>query len=280
MKADIEILPWPRCVHGEGITFNADKSLCYWVDIIGQKLFMCSMARGVVTSFVAPTQIGFVLPITDDQLLCGLVSGLAYFYPRTEEWVELGDPAPQYPNNRFNDAKMDAAGVVWANTMDQDVLAPTGQFLRCVLKKNKVAEYQLLDDGFVIGNGPTWSLDGRVIYHAETEKNCIYAYDVSADGMSLSQKRLFYRHTESTMGPDGMRTDKQGRVWVAMAHGGKIIIISPAGEWVDEIKLPVTFPTALAFVDDACQTCLVTCSQLDGLDGDPHAGAILRVQIT
>jgi D-xylonolactonase len=278
MEPIIEILPWPRALHGEGITFNSNRSVCYWVDITGQKLFVCSMADNVVKSFSAPTQVGFVIPLSDDQLLCGLASGLAYFFPQSEQWIDLGDPAPQFPNNRFNDAKIDKQGVIWANTMDQDAAAPNGQFLRCVLTGNDSVEYHLLDEGFLIGNGPTWSLNGDVIYHAETEKNSIFAYDVSSSGAYLSNKRLFYRHSESGMGPDGMRTDGSGNVWVAMAHGGKIIVISPTGELVDDIKLPVRFPTSLTFTASDCREFLVTSSQIDGLGDDSHAGQVLRVR--
>ncbi len=46
------------------------------------------------------------------------------------------------------------------------------------------------DAGYVITNGPTESPDGRTLYHTDTLKKIIYAFDKAPDG-ALSKRRIF-----------------------------------------------------------------------------------------
>jgi sugar lactone lactonase YvrE len=47
-----------------------------------------------------------------------------------------------------------------------------------------------VDSGIAITNGPSFSPDGRILYHTDTVKRTIYAFDVADDG-SRSGKRGF-----------------------------------------------------------------------------------------
>lgn len=276
----IVALKTPPCVHGEGITFNSQQTQLYWVDIIGQKIIAYDVQQQTAESYPMPEQIGFAIPLDDQTLLCGLERGLAYFDLLTSKLSWLRGPEPELLNNRFNDAKLDSQGRLWANTMDKQAKAISGALYCCSFQGRDSVDYKRVDQGFAIGNGPTWSADSKLLYHAETEKNAIFCFDFNAVTAELSNKRLFYQHHESGMGPDGMRTDAQGCVWVAMAHGAKVLQLSVKGQLLREVQLPASFPTSLVFVDKACTKFYVTTSQLDQLDGDSLAGLTLYVDLS
>ena len=284
MRHIITTLEAPAAVHGEGICYEVHTDTLFWVDILGKKIFKYQRATQECQCFAMPEQIGFAIPMLERgqcwRLLCGLESGLAWFDLKLQQLHWLGNPEPDLPGNRFNDAKLDNYGRLWANTMDKNAQQVSGALYRCTLTDdNKQAECLRVDQGFKIGNGPTWSLLYDKMYHAETEKNQIFCYDFDAESGEVSNKQLFYTHHEAGMGPDGMQTDANGNVWVAMAHGGKLLQISPQGELMQEIALPTRFPTALTFLDSASTHMVVTTSQLDGVKQDPQAGLCLEVKL-
>jgi gluconolactonase len=94
-------------------------------------------------------------------------------------------------------------------------------------------------------NGIGISPDGKTLYVDETVGNCILKFTVNADG-SLGQRSNFAllnvltpnKHDSWWLGPDSMKLDGKGNLYVAQWFGGKILKISPAG------KLLHVFPIA------------------------------------
>src|SRR3546814_15383856 len=52
--------------------------------------------------------------------------GLAFITPGTMMLETIGQPEPDYPDNRFNDAKADDQGRIWPGTMDAGEREATG----------------------------------------------------------------------------------------------------------------------------------------------------------
>lgn len=275
---EVSILEGPACQHGEGIHLDREQQILTWVDILGKKLLRYELKHSQIHVFDMPQQIGFAIPQTDGSYICGLESGLGRFDYQTQQLIWLGDPEPDLPHNRFNDGKQDLQGRIWANTMDIDAKEVTGS-LYCCTFESTAATYQQVDAGFAIGNGPAWSPDYRYLYHAETEKNSVFRFEFDQLTGQISNKTLWYKHHEPGMGPDGMQTDTQGHVWIAMAHGAKLIQVSAAGDLLQQINLPTHFPTSLCFSDADCRQLYVTTSQLDPVAGDAMAGHTLSIQL-
>lgn len=278
MDATISTLHIPKGIHYEGMHHDPLYQRLVWVDILGKTLCLLDMKTDSFSAYDMPSMIGFALPQGKDEFLCGLETGLALYNTTTQQCTTLGDPEPQYPNSRFNDGKSDPLGRIWANTMDIDANHPVGHLYRCDLNQTAPASYQSVDSGFTIGNGPTWSADGRILYHAETCKGCVFAFDFDLEKGTIHNKRLFYDHQDKSMAPDGMQTDSAGNLWIAMAHGSQVIKVSPEGKLVDQIALPTTFPTSLASIDDDYRCLYITTSQLDDIAGDELAGCILKAE--
>ena len=86
-------------------------------------------------------------------------------------------------------------------------------------------------------NGIGVSPDQKTLYVSETVGNCILKFTINADG-SLSHRSNFAllnllagtRVESWWLGPDSMKIDSKGNIYVAQWFGGKILKISPAGK--------------------------------------------------
>jgi gluconolactonase len=89
-------------------------------------------------------------------------------------------------------------------------------------------------------NGVALSPDGKILYVANTDEKNIRAYDLDRNGQASNERVAV---TDLPAGPDGIRTDAKGNLYVA-ARG--VVIYSPAGQLLGKISPPVN-PRNLAF---------------------------------
>jgi len=86
-------------------------------------------------------------------------------------------------------------------------------------------------------NGIGVSPDGKTLYVSEMVGNTILKFTVNADG-SLSQRSNFAlltllvpnKNASAWLGPDSMKVDRKGNIYVAQWFGGKILKLSPEGK--------------------------------------------------
>ena len=86
-------------------------------------------------------------------------------------------------------------------------------------------------------NGIGVSPDQRILYVSETVGNCILKFKINPDG-SLSDRANFAllnlltknRVDSWWLGPDSMKIDRKGNIYVAQWSGGKVLKISPEGK--------------------------------------------------
>jgi gluconolactonase len=93
-------------------------------------------------------------------------------------------------------------------------------------------------------NGLCFSPDESILYVVESRgvpNRKILAYDVSADGRKISNKRV---HIDAGPGgtPDGMRSDVDGNLWCGWGMGTEeldgVLIFAPDGAKIGRIALP------------------------------------------
>src|SRR5690606_162039 len=97
---------------------------------------------------------------------------------------------------------------------------------------------RVADRGYLVTNGPTFSPDGRTLYHTDTLRKEIYAFDCAEDG-SLSNKRLFVRIEDGAGYPDGPVMDAEGYLWTGLFGGWEVRRYSPAAKLVQTVRFPV-----------------------------------------
>jgi gluconolactonase len=107
---------------------------------------------------------------------------------------------------------------------------------------------RLLADDFEKPNGLAFSPGERILYVCDTGRYHIRAFDVELDGsLRIGSSRVFARLDPGQPGgPDGMKVDKSGRVYVAAALG--IWVFERDGSLLGILSLPAR-PSNLAWCD-------------------------------
>ncbi|HYJ82705.1 MAG TPA: SMP-30/gluconolactonase/LRE family protein [Allosphingosinicella sp.] len=238
---------------GEGpVWVERDRAL-WFTDIKGRRVHRYDPATGGRQTWVAPEQVGFVLPARDGGFIAGLMSGLHRFDESTGRFTLIAEIEPERPNNRLNDGVVDPAGRLWFGTMDNGENAKTGAFYR--FERGAVAATGL--DGIAITNGPALSPDGRTLYFVDTRAGTIGSAEVGEDG-SLGPARPFARIDPAEGHPDGPSVDSEGFVWVGLYAGWEARRYSPAGELAERVRFPVANITKIAFGGDDLRTAYAT----------------------
>jgi len=284
--AEVECV-WPaRAILGEGCCWDPRTNRVFWVDIEGARLYALSVGQGSRQMWTLPCRLGSVavptphwLPPVDlgpDPLLaCGDL-GLMWLGLRGPD-VEarpIANPEGHLPGNRFNDGKMGPDGRYWAGTMDQFEARASGS-LYAFSNDGSVTR---LDSGYRVTNGPAFSPDGRVVYHADSALRVVYAFDLAPRGL-IENKHVLVQFAPGEGCPDGMTTDAQGNLWIAIWDGSRIEKISAQGERIGHIQMPTSRVTSCAFIDPNETVMYVTSARVGLPDTDRLAGGLLKVTL-
>jgi gluconolactonase len=100
-------------------------------------------------------------------------------------------------------------------------------------------------------NGIALSLNGRILYVANSDDRNVRAYDVDRNG-AVSNERVVVSNIAGV--PDGIRTDEKGNIYVT-AKG--VAVYTPEGKLLHNIELSET-PANCAFGDADFQTLYIT----------------------
>ncbi len=237
---------------GEGPLWQARTRTVYFVDIKGRRIHRCAEDGTQRRTWTAPQQIGFIVPLAGGDFACGLQDGLYRFSDAGGEFSLIRNVERDIPANRFNDGFVDPQGGLWFGSMDDDECRASGSLYRL----GQAGDVRILDRDYAITNGPAMSPDGKTLYHTDTLKKQVFAFDVMPDA-SLARKRPFAT-IQGSGHPDGMAVDAAGFVWIALFGGGRIERYSASGEHVTSVAFPCSNVTKLAFGGDDLRTVYVT----------------------
>jgi sugar lactone lactonase YvrE len=262
---------------GEGPLWSARDQALYWTNIKIKKLNRYRLADGATHSWDMPDTIGWAVERRDKP---GFVIGLAHAIVEVTldpfKLVRRCEIETDRPGNRLNDAKVDPAGRVWFGTMHDREQENSGAFYRL----DPDFSVHQVDRGYIVANGPTFSPDGKVVYHTDSSTREVFQFDVRPDG-SLSGKRVFALFSEEEGYPDGMTTDREGCVWVAHWGGSRITRFRPDGTRDRVIPFPVSQVTSCAFGGDRLDRMFVTSARIGlseaQLAKEPLAGGLFEI---
>lgn len=99
------------------------------------------------------------------------------------------------------------------------------------------AQWIEVADALNFANGLAVSPDGRILYVAESIGNSVIKFAIQADGRLTDRANFALLHVltpdkikSAFIGPDGIRVDRAGTLYVAQYNGGKVLKISPSGK--------------------------------------------------
>lgn len=273
--AQIDVAVDIRCRLGECPRWRAEEKALYFVDIALSRLHRWDGAELRTRQFGQPAGC-FAFRRGG-----GLVLAMATGFHRLDD---VSDPAPKPFGEqilavddelRFNDGRCDAQGRFWAGTVNTAKSKPNATLYRLG------ADGQIMpmaNDGLTL-NGVAMSPDGRTLYLADTPRHLIFAFDLDATSGALANRRVFHQFPQGEGRPDGGSVDAEGCYWSALYAGGRVVRLSPKGELLQEIALPVRRPTMIAFGGEDLKTAYVTSARLADDEEGSLDGAVLSFAV-
>jgi len=241
-------LDLPRCKVGEGPVWDVAEQALYYIDILEKKVFRWDPANGDHTAWDVPDMIGSMAlrgsGQKPDGAILALVSGIHTLDFATGAVEPLALMHPANPELQLADGKVDRRGRFIFGTSHRAMKEPAGG----LWSLDTDGTLRQLDGDIHLGNGPCFSPDDKVLYHADSIRHMIYAYDYDIETGTASNRREFFETSAYGPIPDGATVDEDGNIWVAICEGGVVLCLSPAGEVLREVKFPTNIPASCMFM--------------------------------
>ena len=251
---------------GESPCWDADAQALNWIDALSGTLWRLKLEAGEPERHLLPAPVGSIAPCRGEAVVAALRNSFARYDFATRTLEHLARIPIDDSKVRFNDGKCDPAGHFLAGTMHID--RPPGEAVAGGLYRLRAdARLEQLADDIGFANGPCFSLDGRVLYLADSLERIIWAYDYDADG-PLRNKRAFAETHAFDAGPDGATVDAQGFLWTVLTRAARLARFAPDGRLDRLIDLPVSYPTSICFggprLEDMYLTSISRSARLEG----------------
>jgi sugar lactone lactonase YvrE len=276
----VDLLLDARAELGESPRWSAAEACLYWVDIAAQRVHRFDPATGENRTRAFAEPVGCIAPRVGGGLILGMRHGAAVI----DEWGgdvrAFGAPfLGDLPGYRCNDACTDASGNWWIGSVDEAKATHDAALYRI----DPGGGVTRIMGGMTTCNGAAFSPDGRTFYHANTPTHAIRAFDHNPATSTLGPPRLFRQFDHGKGRPDGAAVDAEGCLWSALFDGGRIVRLSPAGERLATIDLPVSRPTMIGFGGSDARTAFVTSARkgltAEQLAREPHAGGLFTFRV-
>lgn len=272
------ILP-AGAVVGEGPSWDVRHGVLRWVDAAAPSIHSFDPATGQATSARMPYLVSAVLPASDGKCVVLSQHGLEHYDPDTHALKPLFDPERHLPGNRFNDAKTDHHGRVWAGTMSLDASMPTGSLYRF----DSTHEAKAVDSGFQVSNGLDWSPDRKHFYFVDTALHTVFRYQFDDASGEIGKREVFLQFKPADGKPDGICVDSQGNIWVALWDGWRVACFGPDGKLLREVDMPVPRPTSCCLGGPDRRTLFITSASIrlpaSVLAEAPLSGGLFSIEV-
>jgi sugar lactone lactonase YvrE len=247
---------------GESPMWHPQQQRLYYCDIPGRKLHRFDPLSQALEHWDFDTEVASIAPMQGGALLLAARDGLWSFDPASGARTLLAEPPYEPAKERFNDGKCDPQGRFWVGTIYEPRDPPLAS-LHCY----SAGTLRRMADGITVSNGLAWSPNGRTMYWSDTKAHTIYALDFDpASGR-----------------PDGAAVDAEGCYWAAMFEGQRLLRLSPDGELLREVRLPVRCATMPCFGGPQLKTIYITTARENRpaaeLAEQPFAGCVLALDV-
>jgi sugar lactone lactonase YvrE len=256
---------------GEGAVWDDRCRRLIWVDI----------ERGVLHAFDPETgrdearelgrPIGVAVPRSAGGFAVAIREGFALLdgfeaEPRLVAGVDGDVPV------RMNDGRCDSLGRFWAGSMGLEAEPGAGALYRL----DPDHRLHRVLDGVTISNGIDWSPDDRRMYYVDSATQRVDAFDFDRHTGAIANRRPFASIPPDDGEPDGICVDRDGRVWVALWGGARVLCHAPDGRLLGQVTVPVSRVTSCAFGGPRLADLFVTTARADARAEEPAAGGLFR----
>jgi gluconolactonase len=195
----------------EGSAVNA-KGEIFFNDVPNSKTYKVDL-NGQVSIFLTDSQKGDGQAFGPDGRLYAVASGAEQIIAYEPD----GKPTVVASGFRGNDIVVKSDGGIFVTQPGWDGKSPSQIWFISPKGEKKV-----VDVGLRFSNGLTLSPDQTLLYVADSRTHWVYSYQVGADGALVHKQKYYHLHVPDSAddsGADGMRVDRNGRLWVATRSG-------------------------------------------------------------
>ena len=274
----VELIADVRRQNSEGPHWDPRTGLLYFVAIPEGEVHRLNPETGAHKIYSLGRPCGAVVTTnTPGKLLVALMDGLFFLDEETEGLTAIAQPEAHLPGNRFNDAKCDNSGRLYAGTMSHDEnLKKLGSLYRL----DTDGSIHTMETGVSVSNGLDFSPDNRTMYYIDSPTGTVDAFDYDAATGALTNRRTVARIPDGMGVPDGMTVDSNGELWVALWGGWCVMHFAPDGKEISRIEVPARLVSSCAFGGPDMKTLYITTAGGGGKTDpeQPHAGSVFRIQ--
>ncbi len=234
----------PRCMVGEGPVWDVAEQALYFIDILGKKVLRFDPASGETRSWDVPDIIGSMAIRAGGGAIVALANGVHTLDFETGTCTMLASSPDLNDQVQLADGKVDRRGRFIVGSSDRGMKDARGKLY--VLDPG-ATQLRAIDDDIFLSNGPCWSPDDSIFYHADSIRKIIYAYDYDIETGTVANRRPF-ASTEDLGGiPDGATVDADGHIWSAICEGAKLVRFRPDGSIERIVEFPLKLPGSVMF---------------------------------
>lgn len=263
---------------GESALWDAESGRLLWVDILNGLIFARDLVGGPIASLQLDCTVGAVALRESGGLIAATGRGLLTCDVDTGVVTTLAEIEPERAGNRMNDGAVDPAGRFWFGSMDLAEVDGTG----ALYNRTPDGRVRKVLDSIICSNGPAWSPDGTTMYHVDSGRRLITAYEFDVACGQVGAGRIFVDDTSSPWFPDGVTVDAEGYVWNCKWDGGLLVRYAPDGSIDRALKVPVPRPTRCAFVGPELDQMAITSARVGltdpQLEQAPLSGRVLLTE--
>lgn len=279
LKGEIRLLAPLRAEVTECPVWDARRRALHFVDIYGQRIYSLDWGSGALSHLATPEPVACLGLSGDDHFIAGLKSGTVLI-DRTSGAITPHGQFSIAADCRLNDGRCAPDGqYFWVGSMAEKLDHANAHLYRVSFD----GRVDVMATDIVCSNGLAWSVDGRTMFHSDSRRRTVWAYDYDPATGAIANKRTFFVAAEGVGRPDGAAVDSEGCYWSARYDGWRIVRHAPDGRELFVLETPVQNPTMCAFAGDDLSTLVFTSARgsLSGsdLERQPEAGSVFAVDV-
>lgn len=263
----------------EGPYWDAPRERLLWVDITGGVVH-AGVLRGdrieLVQSWNFASTVGAVACSADGYLLVAQNDVLSIVSPEDDRRM-LARVLPPGSGRRLNDAGVDPEGRLYVGTLSLD--QPSESEVLVLLEQDGMLRG--IDDDLTLSNGIAWSVDGQRMLTVDSLRRTVFVRDYDPSTASTGRRRTFVSDFPGI--PDGICTDTEGGVWVAVWGAGRVHRYDEQGNLDAVVLVDAPHVSSVAFAGADLRTLVITTARHDlspqDLDANPASGALFTAEV-